>query len=300
MSPSEKEARIIKSTFYLSITFATIILVAKGYGWIITDSQTMLASLIDSLLDITSSLINLIAVYFAFQPPDHNHRFGHEKFQDLAIFSQSMFFFASSLFTICSAVKALFKQAPIEHQVSATYIMYFCVCLTLILVAYQTLIIKKTGSKIVMTDKLHYLSDLLMNILVIISMHLSGKYWFMDSLFAMGISIYIIHASYELFRHSIRNLADEEFEEKERQKIIAIINKYPQIQGIHELKTRYAATKPFIQFHLEMDGNTSLNEAYSISKKITAELLLIFIGGEIIIHQQPFNIQQKIEDRGKL
>ena len=84
---------LVKSASYASVSIAVIIMIVKTYGWITTESQSILASLIDSLLDITSSLINLIAIKVALRPPDDNHRFGHDKFQDLAIFSQSIFFF---------------------------------------------------------------------------------------------------------------------------------------------------------------------------------------------------------------
>ena len=83
---------LIKSASYASVAVAFIIMSIKSYAWITTESQSMLASLIDSLLDISSSFINLIAVRIALAPPDDNHRFGHDKFQDLAIFSQSIFF----------------------------------------------------------------------------------------------------------------------------------------------------------------------------------------------------------------
>jgi cation diffusion facilitator family transporter len=241
--------------------------------------------------------MNLIAIFIAFQPPDYNHRFGHEKFQDLAIFSQSMFFFASSLFTIFASIKAFFTQAKVINQDLGINILYLCIFLTIILVSYQTYVIKKTHSKIIMVDKLHYFSDLLINVGVIISIYLSSAFWFIDSLFGIGISLYIIYSSYSLFRHAIRNLADEEFPPEDRQKILNILSQYPEIKGIHELKTRYAANKPFIQFHLEMNGETPLNQAYAISKKISAELLLIFSGGEIIIHQQPIDIEEHINYR---
>ena len=83
--------RLIKIASYVSVSTALLITIAKAYGWLFTESQSMLASLIDSFLDISSSIINLIAIRLSLIPPDDNHRFGHEKFQDLAIFSQSMF-----------------------------------------------------------------------------------------------------------------------------------------------------------------------------------------------------------------
>ena len=292
-----KNHTLIKSASYVSVITACVIVFIKIYGWLVTDSQSLLASLVDSILDISLSFISLIVVHFALQPPDHNHRFGHEKFQDLTIFSQSIFFFASSLFTIFSSIRALFVHSELKNVDSTVDLIYICSAITLCLVCYQTYIIKKTDSQLIIADRLHYFTDFLMNIVVIISIKLTNKIWFMDSLFGIAISLYIGYFSFTLFKQSIRNLADEEFEEVERKKILDIISQYKEITGVHELKTRYAASKPFIQCHLEMDGNMSLYDAHIISDKISDELLSIFKGGEVTIHQDPAGKEENVNYR---
>lgn len=282
-----KTEALVKSATYASVTVALIILIIKSFGLASTDSQSMLASLIDSLLDFSSSLINLIAVRFALLPPDENHRFGHEKFQDLAIFSQSIFFFASGIFTLLSSFKALYLKTIPTNTEYGTNAMYACIFFTLILVAYQSYVFKKTESKIVAADKLHYFSDFLSNIAVIISLHLSTSFRYIDSLTGIAISIYIMHGSYKLFREAIRNLADEEFTPLDREKILTLIKSFSEVKGVHDLKTRSAGNKPFIQFHLEIDGKLSLTEAHAISDKISAEIYKSFSNAEIIIHQDP-------------
>ncbi len=284
---------LIKSASYASVLIAIIIMVIKSYGWVATESQSILASLIDSFLDITSSAINLIAIKIALRPPDDNHRFGHDKFQDLAIFSQSMFFFASCLFILFSSFYSLYLgHMPADIELGAD-IMYLCIFLTLLLVIYQSYVIKRTGSKIIAADKLHYFSDFLTNIAVVVSLYLSNKFWYIDGLFGIAISLYIMRASYLLFRDSIRNLSDEEFNDSEREKILKIIRSFPEAKGVHEFKTRSAGSKPFIQFHLELDGNLSLLDAHVISDKVAKKLKVSFPNAEIIIHQDPEGLEQK-------
>ncbi|AEK75247.1 cation-efflux pump [Rickettsia conorii subsp. heilongjiangensis] len=289
--------RLIKSASYLSVTTALIILSIKLYAWVVTDSQSILASLIDSMLDITSSFINLIALRFALQPPDHHHRFGYEKMQDLTIFSQSIFFFASAFFVGFSSVKSLFEKTKPENISDGTTVMYVCIFLTIILVLYQTYVIKKTGSEIVKADKLHYFTDLLTNVIVIISINLSDYFWFVDPLFGVVISLYIFHSSYSLFKKAFKNLVDHELPEQDRQKIISIVNNHLGAKGMHEMKTRYAGQKAFIQCHLEMDGNMSLYNAHKISDEIAFEILQEFPEAEIIIHQDPFGIEEHVNYR---
>ena len=158
---------LIKSASYLSVFTAMIILIIKTYGWLYTDSQSLLASLIDSLLDISSSVINLIAVRVSMLPPDDNHRFGHEKFEDLAVFSQSMFFLASAMFIVFSSAKALFLVEKAENTELGAQIMIICIIFTSMLVSYQSFVVYKTRSKIISADKLHYFSDFLTNFMLV-------------------------------------------------------------------------------------------------------------------------------------
>ncbi|HJD68021.1 MAG TPA: cation diffusion facilitator family transporter [Rickettsia endosymbiont of Bembidion lapponicum] len=288
---------LIKSASYLSVITALIILSVKIYAWFVTDSQSILASLIDSMLDITSSFINLIALRFALQPPDYHHRFGHEKMQDLTLFSQSIFFFASAFFVGFSSIKSLFEKTKPENISDGTMIMYICIFLTIILVLYQTYVIKKTKSDIIKADKLHYFTDLLTNVIVIISLNLSDRFWFVDPLFGVVIALYIFHTSYSLFKKAFKNLVDHELPEQDRQKIIAIINKHRGVKGVHEMKTRYAAQKAFIQCHLEMDGNMSLYNAHEISDEIAFDILQEFPDSEIIIHQDPYGVEEHVNYR---
>ncbi len=288
---------LTKSASYVSFSVAVVILVIKSYAWLVTDSQSILASLIDAIFDILSSLINLIAIHFALQPPDYHHRFGHEKIQDLAIFSQSVFLFASVLFICFSSIKSLTDRSFPSNIDFGVNILYLCIILTSILMTYQTYVIKRTSSEIIKVDKLHYFIDLLTSIGVIVSIKLSTHFWFIDSLFGIGISVYIMYASHTLFDKAFKNLVDEEMPEKDRKKILSIIAKFKEVKGIHEMKTRYAASKPFVQCHIEMDGDMSLYNSHYLSDKICSALLLVFPDAEIIIHLDPYGYEDKVNYR---
>lgn len=296
----EVKNNLIRAASYLSVIFAIIIMIIKAYAWIMTESQSILASLIDSLLDISSSVINLIAIRISLLPPDDNHRFGHEKFQDLAIFSQSMFFFASCLFILFSSFKALISRDAVVNEQIGINIIYVCIVLTFILVCFQSYVIKKTRSKIIEADKLHYFSDFITNITVVISIYLSGKFWYLDALVGIGIALYIMYGSYRLLRLAIRNLADEEFPQKDKDMVLKIVSESVDVKGIHELKTRYAAHKPFIQFHLELDGSITLNKSHEIADEIMSRLLKNFPDAEITIHQDPVGLEQDVKYREKI
>ncbi len=302
---SNKE-NLVKSAAFAAVLTALTIMLLKIYGWYITKSQSLLASLIDSSFDISASLLNLIVIKLSLRPADKNHRFGHNKFEDLAIFSQSIFFSISGIFTIFSSTKILFYEGikssstlKLESNI-AINLMYVCFALTFILVYYQNYVIRKTNSTIIIADRLHYFTDCIANIIVITTLHLSDVFWYLDSLSAIFISIYILYSSYQLFKVSSRNLVDQELSKEDQQKIIAIVKQFPEIVGLHQLKTRHAGNKSFIQFHLEMDGNITLYYINKLLNKIERKILITFPSAEIIIHPDPKGVTKNTKYREKI
>jgi ferrous-iron efflux pump FieF len=299
---SETELTLLKTAPYVSVSVAAIICIIKSYCWLLTDSMSIFASLVDSILDISASLINLFALHLALMPPDHNHRFGHGKIEDLAVFGQSILIALSGLFALYSSCKHLFLLQNVESPAIGIYGTILCCILTVLLLMYQSFVIKKTRSKLIAADKLHYMSDLFTNCLVLISLYYSHDILILDAALGTLIACYIIYSSYDLFTNAIKNLVDEEFSNSERQKILDIVAKKPEVLGIHDIKTRYAGNKPFIQFHLEMDGEMNLNAAHKLSDEIMHDIVKIFKGAEVTIHQDPHGLESNIqykEDLGK-
>jgi cation diffusion facilitator family transporter len=289
-TPNNKERGfLVQAATYASVGCALLIVAIKIIGWLKTDSISMLASLSDSLLDVGSSLINMLAVKYALQPPDDEHRFGHNKAEDLAVFTQSAFFAVSGAFLLINCIKRFFDPQNVENSDIGIIVMILSIVISIILIIFQRYVIKKTNSHVIEADHLHYTVDLLSNIGVIIAIIL-GNYFhtnLIDPLFGFLISIYIFIGAWKLLKKAFKNLMDHEFEEQEKNKITEVINKHPEVYSIHHLKTRYAGSKPFIQFHLVMDGNMILDKAHKIAHEIEDSLLEIFPDADIIIHQDP-------------
>ncbi len=291
---------LIVRAVFASIIVALLIIIAKIIGWYITDSPTILASLTDSLLDIAASLINFIAAKYALQPPDNEHRFGHGKAEDLAVFAQSTFFSLSGIFIIVVSIKRIIHPKLIERGFVGIAIMLISILITVVLISYQSYVVHKTRSSIVKADRLHYSVDLLTNIAVIISLYLSTLFnsKIIDPIFALFIAIYIIYGAGRLLSTAFRNLMDQELQTSEKRKLDKIIMSHPKVKGYHDLKTRYAGRKPFIQFHLELDGKMSLYASHTIADTIEEKIKDRFQGAEVIIHQDPAGIKEKKEFLG--
>lgn len=290
--------KLIKFSTYVTVSSVLLIIIAKLYGWISSNSVTMLASLIDSLLDICISIMNLLTVRYSLQPPDNEHRFGHEKAEDIAVFVQSTFFGLSGIYLIFNSIVRVIslEEAKTNYTIEHIYILVFSTVITLFLVLFQNYIAKKTKSQVIEADLLHYATDFLTNTCAIIGIFVA-MHWntpVFDSIAASVIAIYIILTAIKMFKRAFRNLMDHEMADSEKQTIIDTIKANKKVLGFHDLKTRYAGMKPFIQFHLELDETIQLKDAHLIAIEIEQDILDKFPNAEIIIHQDPEGVIEKI------
>ena len=217
-----EQNQLIKNASYASIAAGLAILAVKCVGWTESDSVSLFASLIDSLLDITSAFLSAIAIQIALSPADDNHRFGHNKVQDLAVFAQAVFFIGSGGLTLFVSIKQLYKGHVIQNYESGLISMGLCLLIGFALLIYQTYVIRKTDSHIIKADKIHYISDCASNIAVIISIAGSQYFQKLDGIFGILISGYIIFSAIGIMQGAIKNLIDEEFSKEDKEKVLQI------------------------------------------------------------------------------
>lgn len=289
-----RTARLMKRATYASVTVAVLMIVVKFAAWVLTDSVSMLSSLLDSLLDAAASLLNLIAVRQAVTPADREHRFGHGKAEPLAGLGQAAFIGGSAVFLFIEAAHHLLQPAPTAKTALGIAVMGFAIAVTLALVAYQSYVVRHTGSLVVSADELHYRSDVILNASVIVSLMISGFLgWpYADPLFGIGIGIWIIWGAWRVARKAIVQLMDRELPDADRARIRAIALRHPEVTAVHDLRTRASGPTAFIQVHIEMDGNMPLAEAHRVSDEVEVELLRAFPRAEVIIHQDPAGVEE--------
>ena len=285
----ETESRLMRLATNASVFVAVFLIIIKTIGYALTGSVTLLSSLLDSLLDSLASIINLIAVRHALEPADEEHRFGHGKAEPLAGFAQAGFIIASSGFLIFEAILRLKNPQPLQYANIGIVIILITLIVTFVLVRFQSYVVKKTGSVAIMADSIHYMSDLLLNALVIISLILVSRLqlWWIDSLFAICIAVYILWTARKIAIASLDQLMDRELPDIDRNKIIEIVKSHSQVIDLHDLRTRQSGRNIFIQFHLDMDKNLKLHEAHNITESVHKELIEVFPEADILIHEDP-------------
>src|SRR5580704_1198874 len=159
--------RLRRMATYASVAVAAVLIAVKFAAWLETGSVALLSSLVDSLLDIVASLVNLVAVRHAMSPADREHRFGHGKAEPLAVLGQSAFITGSAMLLLAEAVRRLVSPAPVENPPAGIAVMVFSIAVTIGLVLYQRHVVRRTGSIAISADELHYRSDVILNLSVI-------------------------------------------------------------------------------------------------------------------------------------
>jgi len=289
-SPADT-ARLMRLATYASISVAITLVVAKTVAWALTDSVTLLATLIDSTLDALASLINLLAVRHAITPADKEHRFGHGKAEALAGLGQAAFIAGSAGFLLLEAGRRILHPVVLESYGPGMVVMLFSIAATLALMAFQRYVIRRTNSTAIKADALHYRSDLLVNGSVILALLLSVRGWAgFDPLFAIAIAIYILYSAWGIVRQSLDDLMDRELPSAEREAIKRIAVAHPAVHGLHDLRSRRSGVATFLQLHLEVDDDLTLLQAHKISDEVEFQLQKSYPTAEIIIHIDPVSV----------
>lgn len=278
---------------------ATLLIIGKLTAWLATGSSSLLASLTDSLMDVSASLINLLAIRYALIPADDDHKFGHGKAESLASLAQSAFITGSALVLIMHGIGAVADPVPLQRPGIGIWVTVGALILTLVLVSFQSYVVKVTGSQAVKADALHYRSDLLLNGAVLLALLLSMQGFHMaDGLFAILLGGYILWSALQIGYEAIQTLLDRELPEEECQKIRDICNSVSGVYGIHDLRTRQSGPMRFIQLHLELDDSMPLVQAHDIADRVESRLRLVFPIADIIIHMDPLSaLTQELQDR---
>jgi ferrous-iron efflux pump FieF len=272
-----------------SVTLALILLVAKTWAAYRTGSTAMLGSLADTGLDVIASLTTLVGVRIAAMPADHDHRFGHGKAEALVALAQIVLITVSAIGIGWRAIDRLINGAQTEAMGDGIAVSLLAIGCTFILLRYQQRVIARTGSVAIKTDNVHYKSDLMLNGSVIVALvleqalHLRGA----DALFGIGIALWLLWGAWRASREAVNQLMDREWPEEERQAFLVAANEYSELQGLHDLRTRKSGTLRFVQFHVWVPAEWTVQEAHDRLDRVEEELQHRFPGTEILIHVDP-------------
>lgn len=283
----QKKATIISSS--VAVTLVVIKLIVG----IVSGSVAVLASAIDSGLDLAVSLFNLFAVSNAEKPADKTFNYGRGKIEAIASVIEGLIITLSGFFIFYQAIQKILHQEPVTHLGSSIGVMVVSLVMTGALVMYLNYVANITQNMVIKSDALHYKTDLLSNgsILASLVVIYFTDFYLIDAILGILIAIYIVYSAFELIQDGVLVLLDASLDEEIVEKIKEIIKNEPSVNDFHWLRTRKAGNDYFVDVHLVFTPEMSLLEAHRIGDIVEAKIKSINkrVNWLINIHLDPYD-----------
>ena len=284
-----EHSRLATKAALASVVLAVMLLAAKGWAAWETDSTAMLGSLADTALDLVASLTTLAGVRMAAVPADRDHRFGHGKAEALVALVQVALIIVSAIAIAWRAADRLINGGQTEAMGVGIAVSLVAIAATFALLWYQRGVIARTGSVAILTDNVHYKSDLLLNGAVIVALLLDQALGLRgaDPLFGITIALWLLWGGWRASREAVNQLMDKEWPDSERQEFLDAAADHPELRGLHDMRTRKSGTLRFVQFHVWVPADWTVQEAHDRLDQVEEQLQQRFPGTEILIHVDP-------------
>lgn len=294
------ETRLNLSAGMLSVAVALVLVGVKLWALAATGALSIAATLADSAMDLMMSLGGLAAIAYAARPADEDHAFGHTSAEDLAALAQSLFILVSAGVIAIAAMLRLLAPAPpvIAAEGLGIAVVAFSILLTGALVMWQRHVAAHTGNKVVAADSLHYIGDLIPNIGAILALVASARFGItqIDSIVALLAAALMGAGALRIGRQAWDALMDRRADPAVINGVAAIARDFPGVHGFHDLKTRVAGSRIFINLHIELDGNQTLDEAHAIGAALRRAIIAAYPRADVLIHKDPVGVQPHPED----
>ncbi len=283
--------RLTLSAGIASVCVALTLVALKLWAFAATGSLAVAASLTDSAVDLFASAAGLAAIVYAARPADEDHAFGHSSAEDLAALGQALLIAVSALAILWGALSRIagLTEPGLGAELAGVGVMAISIVLTGGLVLWQGRVARRTGNKVVAADRMHYLSDLLPNLGAIVALVASRFFSLpaIDSLVALAAAAVLLVGAWRIGIGAWNALMDRRADPATLEAISDLAASWPGIRGFHDLKSRTAGSRTFIQIHLEIDGSLSLREAHDIGKGFRRAVLAALPEADVIVHKDP-------------
>ncbi len=282
-----------KKATIVSTATATVLIIIKLTIGILSGSVAVLASAIDSVLDLIISAFNYFAINKSEQPANKTFNYGKGKIEALAAVIEGTIITMSGLFILYHSIKKAYVGEETTLLGSSILVMAISLVITIALVIFLNYVAKKTNNMVIKSDALHYKTDVLSNGAILISLVLIffTDFHLIDAIMGVIISIYIIFSAYEIIKEGVFILLDGSLDKEIVEEIKSIIENENQISNYHYLKTRKSANTNFVDVHLVFNEGISLLKAHSIGDRIEDKIILINEKEEWVInvHLDPYD-----------
>ena len=274
----------------LSLAVVIGLIVFKVVVGVITGSISVIAQAVDSFLDLFAIVITFFAVIIATKPADEKHPFGHGKVENIAAIAQAMLIFTAGGLIIYSAVRRIITGAAIELTEAGIGVMLVSIIASIFLSRHLLRVSRATDSIALEASARNIAADVysaagvLVGLVVIRFTGLS----IIDPIIALLVSLIILKAAYDVLRKSFGGLIDVKLPEAEENVIrSAIMEHTGELVDFHELRTRKAGNQRYIDLHLVMPKDISVEEAHQLCDHLEQDIESKLRHASVTIHVEP-------------
>lgn len=276
---------------WTSLLVALVVLGLKGLAYLLTGSVAFLSDALESTVNVAAALMALFAIRFARRPPDATHPFGHTKAEYLSAVLEGVLVVLAAFFIVREALPRLLHPTPLEGLGPGLLVSLLASGLNGLLAYHLIAQGRKLRSPALTADGYHVLSDVLTSLGVLLGVGfawLTG-FWVLDPLLALLVAGNILLIGFRLVRESLGGLLDEGLSQEQVARIQAVIAR--ELKGkaleVHDLKTRKAGHRAFLEFHLVVPGSLSVAEAHALCDRLERALETEIPGLSVTIHVEP-------------
>ncbi len=275
----------------VSIISNTLMIVLKIVAGVLTGSVAILTEALHSGIDLLASLIAFFSVRRAEEPADAGHRYGHEKFENAAAAAEGMLILVGSAVIVFAAIRALVTGPELEHLGVGIVVIGFASVTNLAVSSWLFRRARETSSVALEGDAAHLRTDAYTSIGVLVGLALvsvTGAEW-LDPVVALIIAAAIVVTGFRITMGSLRVLVDEALPEDELNAIRAQIESFAGrgVVGYHQLRTRRAGARRYVDLHVQFASGTTLEEAHHTAHELQDAITGVLGGADVLIHLEP-------------
>jgi ferrous-iron efflux pump FieF len=293
---SSRSAGLRRLASWVSLGTALVLVAVKFAAWLMTGSIALLTSAVDALVDVGASVVTFAGVRYAQRPADLEHRFGRGKGEAIAAFVQGLLLAGAAVVLAAESVQRLIFPVDLTALHVGLWVIAASLIAAIGLVAMQTWVVRRTGSTAIAADRAHYLTDIMVNVGVLAALGITHETSWVraDPLFALAISGYMLWNAREIARGALGQLLDRELPQDERLRIERGVMACPGVRGIHDIRTRDAGDRVFVEFHLEVDPLLPVEQGHAIADKAEAAVADLFSRrADVTAHIEPAGIDDE-------
>jgi cation diffusion facilitator family transporter len=268
-----------------------LIVIKVVVSWL-TGSISILAQAADSLFDLFAGIITFFAIRIAAKPADAEHPYGHGKVEDIAGVVQGILIFIAGGLIIYSAIVRIIEGSSIELAEAGIAVMAVSIVVSIFLSRHLLSVSRATGSVALEANARNITIDVYSASAVLVGLAIvrftGPRLNIIDPILAIGVAIYILKVALDTIRKPISGLLDESLPPSQEAVIEDILKKHSrEVSGFHSLRTRRAGSQSYVDLHLVMAGDISLEQAHQICDRIESEIQSTLHEASVIIHCEP-------------